>query len=328
MTALPRLLAPAPAALTVERLSIAATVAVTAAGAPVVVGAIRELRQVVRHMATATAVTTLVACALAAVVARRALASRSVLHARMVCLVGGAVAGMVAALASYVAIVVLGAGDRIPYRSELAGLVLGGFVLGAPIGAAFGTAFAPVLVAARQALLAPTHDGLDRVAGAAGASLMMAGASGALLPGRFPAVYGAIVAAGALIAAIAAARLVARARLLLRVVASDAEGFSIEPPSDAEDERALVPFVRSTIASTGVLLMTGVSAPYRGTRGAVRIARAPLPGEPLDPPLAGIAAGVIDELGAALLCVPIALAGIGAVGIAIGVLALMMSASR
>lgn len=104
-------------------------------------------------------------------------------------------------------------------------------------------------------------------------------------------------ALGAVLALGAAARMVVRVRLLARVQEGDLVGFHVVPRSGREDEVPLLPLVRSANLPTGVLAATGASAPYRGARGVLKLALAPLPGAPPRRPLASLLWAAIAPLG-------------------------------
>jgi hypothetical protein len=277
-------LAPPPRAVTPERVAVGVVTVMGAAAAAQVLAALdlRELREQVGVRGT-VAVVTAVTALLSALVGRSALRARTLRAAHVRLIVGAALGGVVDVLASYGLIVVLGpAPVTAPSAFDVAVVVLG---LGAPLGAAFGVAFSPVIAAAVHARRAPSLDGIDRVLFAAGASIAV-GATARALGGSPPAVgwEGAAVA-GALTAAFAGARLLARVRFLQRAREGTEPGFHVVPRSGREDERALVPLVRTGERSSGVLAATGASAPYRGERGVFRLALAPLPEEPFERPV-------------------------------------------
>jgi hypothetical protein len=290
MLGLRDLLAPPPHALTLRRIARAAVAAVTATAAVPVVRALNlgaELGDGL-HTKLALVATT---SALSVAVADRALASRSDLRARVWLALGGALAGAVAMWVSYRAVLMMQwivQGWARP-TVTLEHQIIGSFVFGSLVGFLFGTAFAPVILVARRAIGAPTHDGRDRVALAAGASLAVVAALRALASGgqQLDLVAWAAGSGGALLMVLAGARLVARARIVARARNGAVPGLHVVPRTGAEDEKGLVPLVRASRRPSGVLAATGVSAPYRGARGVMKLGLAPLPPERFDRPVAG-----------------------------------------
>jgi hypothetical protein len=297
-----------------HRFAIATVAAITATAAAPVVRAVPEVARELGDGWAATLVVIATTSALGVGVARRALRARSDLHARLWLAIGAAGAGALATLLSYHGVLLVRGATT--SMIELPLQLVGSLVLGGVLGFLFGTAFAPVVQAARRAARAPSHDGHDRVAFAGGASLVVVGVGRVLLatePG-VDLVGCAVAAVGALAMAVATARVVLRARLIERARRGAEPGFHLVPVSGREDEAALVPLVRARSRPSGVLAATGVSAPYRGARGVFKIGLVPLPEEPLERPIASVLGEVMAE-GASCF-----------VTLAIGVVALMMAA--
>jgi hypothetical protein len=327
MSGLPPVLRPLPRALTPERIALGAVVAITLAATAPALRAFSELGRALGPGPAGSVVVTAIAAPLAVLVARRALRATSTLRARLGVLLGGAAAGSLTAILGYVAVTLLGCGERFSYSEELPMVLLGGFGLGAPLGGAFGIAFAPAVVAAARARLAPAHDALDRVAFAAGISVAAADALARLVAPVPRAPHLALEAAGLMLAAAAAARLLSRIRVLERVRVGAVPGLTVEPGTDREDEDALTPLLRSSDPPTGVLVATGVVAAYRGERGAVKLARAPLPDEPFEGPIQSLIAAALSELGAAALAIPVGLVGLVGVAFSVALVIFSMSAA-
>jgi hypothetical protein len=298
MLGLRDILAPPPQAVTLRRIARAAVAAVTAIAA---VPAVRVmiLCAELGHGLHAKLVVVVTTSALSVVVAGRALASRSDLRARLWLSLGGALAGAVGMWTSYRALLMLHGilqdwpGPTLNLETQLAG----SFVFGSLVGFLFGTAFTPVILVARRAIGAPTHDGRDRVALAAGASLVGVAALRALVSDghELDLVAWAAGVSGALAMLLAGARMVARVRIVVRARNGAVPGFHVVPRTAAEDEKGLVPLVRASRRPSGVLAATGVSAPYRGARGVMKLGLAPLPPERFERPVAGVIGELVAE---------------------------------
>ncbi|APR77540.1 Hypothetical protein A7982_02887 [Minicystis rosea] len=309
MNGLPSVLAPLPRAITPRRVAVGTVAAITAVLTAPTVFAIDPVRNQLHAGTLAPLSIAVVTTILAMLLARYALGASTSMRARVRVIAGGAGAAGVAAITGYVVTVLLGACTRYSIHEELPMVSLGGFALGAPIGEAFGMMFMPVIVAAREAQREPTHDGLDRVLFAAGASMALVG-SIAWLGNMQWALALVLAAGGALLAMIAALRLVARARLLVAVRRGAIPGLTIEPLSGREDEAALLPLVRTEEPPAGVLVAGGAISAYRGERGALRVARVPAKDAPIAHPVAALVADALNELGAAALAVPLAIVGL------------------
>jgi hypothetical protein len=276
-------------AVTPERIALATVAALGAAAAPLVVSAVPESARLVGNDRVAMTLIALSTAALSSLLARRALAATTTLAARLWLVLGGAGAGFVNTVISFFAaiLVVPGRHDDAPFGLVLlASLVVGSF-----FGFLFGTAFAPVVVAAARARLSPSHEGADRVLFTGGATLVAFAIVRALIPfslaGASLAHLAAILGLAAL--AVSSARILARARFLTRVHEGLETGLHVVPRADLDDEEAaLLPLCPAAHAPSGVLTATGASAPYRGARGVFKLALVPLPDERVEHPISSL----------------------------------------
>jgi hypothetical protein len=314
MLSLRDLLAPPPHPLTLRRIARVAVAAVTATAAVPVVRVLNLSAELGDGLHTKLALVATTS-ALSVVVADRALASRSDLRARMWLALGGASAGMVAMWISYRVVLMM---QRIVQgwarpTLDLGTQIAGSFIFGGLVGFLFGTAFAPVILVTRRAIGAPTHDGRDRVTLAAGASLVVVAALRALVSGgpELDLVAWAAGSSGALAMVLAGARMVARVRIVARARNGAVPGFHVVPRTGAEDEKGLVPFVRASRRPSGVLAATGVSAPYRGARGVMKLGLAPLPPERFDRPVAGALGELFAESANGVITLAVAVVAVG-----------------
>ncbi len=290
---------------TPQRVAVLIVAAFTAVLTPAVVGLVPAAAEEVAGRASALLVVVGTTTLLSAALAWVALRAESTVHARLWLAFGAALAGALACVASYGGVQLLGAP---PHAGDFPGAILGSVLLGSVLGGGVlgflcGTAYGPVVLAARRCRESPSHDGIDRVLVAGGASLLALGAGRALLPDPLPgAALGAAAGVVGVLAALAgAARIAARGSLVVRAREGVEPGVHVVPLSGHEDEAPLLPLVRTTTPPRGVLAATGISAAYRGARGVFKVALAPLADEPFDNPLRGTLREMVGEGGHALL---------------------------
>jgi hypothetical protein len=289
---------PRPQAL--EGVTLAAVAALTAAATPPVVAVIPPAAREVDGSVAAMGVVTIVTASLAALVAWVALRAASTKRARLWLSIGAAAAGVVATLISCAAVTGLRGTSFVRDPREL---LIGGLIGGELIGFVFGTAFAPIVVSGRRARETPSHDGIDRIVLTGGALLLSFGVIRALvIPPSVPGIWLGVAAilAGALSTAGAALRFLLRLRLIDRARSGSEPGLHVVPRSGHDDERALVPALRTEAPPAGILAATGVSVPYRGERGVFKLALAPLPEQRLPRPVADFFAAAAREAASAL----------------------------
>jgi hypothetical protein len=247
------------------------------------------------------ATVTIITASLAAFVAWRALRTPSTAGARLWLAIGAAAAGVVATLISSAAVARLRGTSSLRDPQEL---LLGSLIWGSVLGFVFGTAFAPIVLSGRRARETPSHDSLDRLVVTGGALLLSFGVMRALviepsLPGAWLGTAAGL--AGALSAAGAALRFVLRLRFVARARSGSEPGLHVVPRTEHDDERLLVPVLRTEVPPAGVLAATGVSAPYRGERGVFKLALAPLPDQKLPHPVAEFLTVALREWSYAVL---------------------------
>jgi len=313
MTALPRLLAPLPRWVTPLRVALAAVAMATAGLTRPVVGSIDEVRRLLRPGLAAPAALAAITVALALLVARRALAARSSMGCRVWLVGGGAAAGGCAMFAGYYTLVALGLSGTVPgsYRTarilvdEILPTLAVCLVMGGLLGVIFGVIFGPAVVTARGARVDPSEDAVDRALAGAGGSLLLGAVAAALFSGAIAAPAVILAAAGAAAVTVAGARLWVRVRWLERVREGQVPGVIIELRTGRAEEAALLPFLRLDALLPGVLVAGEETATYREVRGARRLGLVPLPDQPIGSPLGALAADALNELGAALLALPV-----------------------
>jgi hypothetical protein len=305
MNGLPRLLAPAPRWLTPARIALAAVAISTAALTPAVVDTLGELRQLLRPGLAAPAVLVAITVTLALLVGRRALAARSSMGCRVWLVAGGAAAGGIAMLAGYHALLALGLCLRIPGSDALVGSLVLSAVLGGLLGVLFGVLYGPAVVTALGTRLDPSEDAVDRALAGAGGTLFLGAVTGLPFSGAGLAPAVVLATAAAIALAVAGVRLWVRVRWLQRVRAGQVPGVTIELRTGRAEEAALLPLLRLDALFPGVLVTGEESPTYREVRGVRRVALVPLPDQPIGSPIAGLASDAANEIGAALLALPV-----------------------
>jgi len=303
MIGLRHVLAPPPRWLGPRRVALAGVAAVAAAATPPIALGVPDSARAIDGSAPALLFVVVVTILLSLALAWFALRARSTRSARLRLVLGGAAAGALAVMIAYAGVMLLHRQSPIapPSTSEV---VFTGLYAGTPLGFLFGTAYALVVLAAVRAEAEPSHDGLDRIVFAAGAVLLGASATGTKLapllweytaPPPWPALTAA-GALGALLALGAAVRMIVRLRLLARAQEGEIQGFHVVPRAGREDEVPLLPLVRGAAPPSGVLAATGASAPYRGARGVLKLALAPLPEDGPRRPLASLVWAAFTQL--------------------------------
>jgi hypothetical protein len=258
---------------------------------PVVYG-ISDLGERLGDRAAPRILSVVMTSVLAATVGWRALAARSHLRARLWLAAGAGLAGAVATWLAYVAATMA---RNVGFDLPIGAQILGSLAMGGGLGFLFGTAFGPVIVTARRAIASPSLDGADRVVFAAGASLLVAAVTRVALKLDADLLGPVLVVVSLAAMMVAASRIVERVELVERARRGVEPGFHLLPATAAEDESELVPIVRTARPPEGVLAATGVSVPYRGARGVLKLGRAPLPEEPFDRPVAQMVHGALTE---------------------------------
>jgi hypothetical protein len=273
-----------PRYLTPDRIALAAVAAFASVVTLPAVWWLDEARREIGQSRPAMGAVILSTIGLSLLLVRRALRASSLGRAALWCILGAIPAGVVNAGLCLSAVELIRTGDPgAAFGGLFLGIFVGGFY-GAPIGLGYGLAYAVVVVTALQARETRAHDASDRALFGAGAWLAVVGSALAVASLGAPSLIPPVAAAAAGIGwlAIAGVRIAARRRWLERVGEGRELAFRIEPRAWSDEERALLPVVRSGVLSLepeGVVTYKAqfASDPYRESPKGTPVALADLP---------------------------------------------------